>query len=147
MASSRRFSAGREKHAIGVGQIQGHLPGAAPDLDDPGIGGNGVVEQLRKTASLGAGTKCRQRIVRRIARKRRLVIETPDDLSTRLGRHGSEDRVDERRERLDGGGEDQDHSEHAEKHGEGDHPAFAGLAAPQSPHQIGNGAARAGDHD
>ena len=76
-----------DDETIGVGEVQGHLSRPASDLDDSSIGGNGAVEQLGKAASLRAGAKRSQRVVRWIARKRRFVIEAPDDLGTRIDLH------------------------------------------------------------
>ena len=57
-------------------------PGPPVSVVNAGIGGNRVVEQLRKTASLGPGAKRGQRVVRWIPGKRRFVIEAADDLGT-----------------------------------------------------------------
>src|SRR6266542_4111297 len=58
-----------------------------------------------------------------------------------------EDGVDERRERLDGGGDDQDGAEQTEEHRERDQPALAGVAAPQAVHEIGGRVRRRSKND
>src|SRR5262249_25345790 len=64
---------------------------------------------------------------------------------TRLMR--SEDRVDERRERLYGRRENQDQAEDAQKDRERHEPAASGLGPPQAPGEIGDRSAGACDHD
>src|SRR2546421_12072650 len=59
----------------------------------------------------------------------------------------SEDRVDERSERLDGRREDQHEAEYAEKYGQGQEPAVARLAPPGAADEIRDRAARRSQHD
>src|SRR5262245_5443709 len=59
----------------------------------------------------------------------------------------SEDRVDERRQGLDGGGENQHEPEQAEKHRQRNQPALAGVAAPEAARQLRGRSCRAADHD
>src|SRR4029079_13282330 len=59
----------------------------------------------------------------------------------------SEDRVDERREALDGGGKDQDEPEQAEEHRQRHQPALARAAAPQAARQFHRVPAGGPDHD
>src|SRR4029077_10236528 len=67
--------------------------------------------------------------------------------SARNASTASEDCVDERRKRLDGGGQNQHQAEDAEKPRERDEPALARLAAPQPAREIRDrsAGARGGD--
>src|SRR5881409_2087621 len=59
----------------------------------------------------------------------------------------SKNRVDERRQRLDGRRENQDESEQAHEDGQRHEPAFTGVAPPQSAREVRDGRTRAPDHD
>ena len=73
--------------AIGMREIQRHLPGAASNLEDASVRSNVGIEQLRKAAALRTGTKRGQGVARRIAREGRFVIEATDDVRTRSNSH------------------------------------------------------------
>src|SRR5262245_16932661 len=60
---------------------------------------------------------------------------------------GSEDRVDERCERLHGRRENQDQAEETEEDGERHEPPVSGLVAPQAAGEIGNRSASGRNHD
>ena len=44
---------GADHHAIGAGQEQAHLAGAASDLDNPRVAGDRAIDQARQRAALG----------------------------------------------------------------------------------------------
>jgi hypothetical protein len=74
-------------HTIRPCQIQAHLSGPAPDLDDPRIAGDGLVEQTREFAPLRSRSQGRQTIARRIAREWSLLIEMANDVGAGVAVH------------------------------------------------------------
>ena len=64
-----------DHHAIRARQVQAHLPGAAAQLDDARVAGDRLVEQPRELAALRARAQSGQAVARRIAGKRRRLVE------------------------------------------------------------------------
>jgi len=65
-------------------QIQAHLPCATPDLDNSRVEGDRTIEETRKLAATGSRPQPDERVVWRVSRKRRLVIETSHDFDARF---------------------------------------------------------------
>ncbi len=66
---------GADHDAVGARQVQAHLAGAAADLDDARVAGDGLVEQPRELAALGAPAQRGEAVARRIAGEGRVLVE------------------------------------------------------------------------
>ena len=76
----RAGKVGPDHQPVGLGEVETHLAGAAADLDDAGVAGDGLVEQAGEFAALGPGAQGAQGLAGAIAGKGRPLIEQPHRL-------------------------------------------------------------------